>query len=52
MNDSSGYPIFLGNSENVLGIDKGCNKDKSEKYGDLIYPIINTVSNTFYIRIW
>ena len=45
VNDSSGYPIFLGNSEFVLGIGKGCDKDKSEKYGDLIYPIINIIKN-------
>jgi len=37
---SSGSPIFLENSIYVIGIHKQGNKDKTENYGDFIYPVI------------
>ena len=42
---SSGSPIFLKDSINVIGIHKEGNNDKSENYGDFIYPIINIIKN-------
>ena len=38
---SSGSPIFLENSINVLGIHKESNQEKTEKYANFIYPVIN-----------
>jgi len=40
---SSGSPIFLENSIDVIGIHKEGNKDKTENYGDFIYPAINII---------
>ena len=40
---SSGSPIFLENSIDVIGIHKESNKNKSENYGDFIYPVINII---------
>ena len=40
---SSGSPIFLENSIYVIGIHKEGNKDKTENYGDFIYPAINII---------
>jgi hypothetical protein len=37
---SSGSPIFLENSNSVIGIHKQGSKKNMENYGDLIYPII------------
>jgi hypothetical protein len=37
---SSGSPIFLENSINVIGIHKEGNINKTENYGDFIYPVI------------
>ena len=42
---SSGSPIFLENSNKVIGIHKEGNKDKTENYGDFIYPAINIIKN-------
>ena len=40
---SSGSPIFLENSINVIGIHKQGNKNKTENYGEFIYPVINII---------
>ena len=40
---SSGSPIILVNSNNVIGIHKEGNKDETENYGDFIYPVINII---------
>ena len=40
---SSGSPIFLENSIDVIGIHKESNKNKSENYADFIYPAINII---------
>ena len=40
--DSSGSPIFLKNTNKVIGINK--QRKKNEKYGILIYPIINILN--------
>ena len=42
-NDSTGNPIFLEKSNNILGIPKRRNKNINEYYGYLIYPIINII---------
>jgi len=42
---SSGSPIFLENSYKVIGIHKSCNKNKTENYGDFIYPAVNIIEN-------
>ena len=42
---SSGSPIFLENRIKVIGIHKEGNKDKTENYGDFIYPAINIIEN-------
>jgi len=42
---SSGSPIFLENSIYVIGIHKEGNKDKTENYGDFIYPAIKIIEN-------
>ena len=42
-NCSSGSPIFLENSFTVLGIHKQGNKNKTENYGDFIYPAIKII---------
>ena len=42
---SSGSPIFLENSTKVIGIHKEGHKDKTENYGDFIYPVINIIKN-------
>jgi len=42
---SSGSPIFLENCINIIGIHKEGNKDKTENYGDFIYPVINIIEN-------
>ena len=40
---SSGSPIFLENSINVIGIHKEGNFYIKENYGDFIYPAINII---------
>ena len=40
---SSGSPIFLENSIQVIGIHKEGNIYKKENYGDFIYPAINII---------
>ena len=45
-NDLSGIPIFLKNSINILGINKGNNK--TENYCDFIYPVIDMISVDIY----
>ena len=40
---SSGSPIFLKNSINVIGIHKEGNRNKTENYGDFIYPIFDII---------
>ena len=47
---SSGSPIFLENSVDVIGIHKERNKDKKENYGDFIYPAINIIKNDIKIK--
>ena len=42
---SSGSPIFLENSIYVIGIHKEGDKDKTENYGDFIYPAINIIKD-------
>ena len=42
-NDLSGLPIFLENSDNILGIRKGNNK--TENYCDFIHPVIDIIKN-------
>ena len=43
--DSSGSPIFLENRIHVIGIHKQGNINKTENYGDFIYPAINIIKN-------
>ena len=40
---SSGSPVFLENSIDVLGIHKQGSKSKSQNYGDFIYPIFEII---------
>ena len=40
---SSGSPIFLKDSTDVIGIHKQGNIKKTENYGDFIYPVINII---------
>ena len=40
---SSGSPIFLKNSNKVIGIHKEGAPFKNENYGDFIYPVINII---------
>ena len=47
---SSGSPIFLENSSLVIGIHKQGNKEKTENYGDFIYPAINIIKNDIKIK--
>ena len=47
-NDLSGLPIFLENSINILGINKGNNK--TENYCDFIYPVIDIIKDDIYKR--
>ena len=47
---SSGSPIFLENSIFVIGIHKQGNKEKTENYGDFIYPAINIIKNDIKIK--
>ena len=42
-NSSLGSPIFLENRIDIIGIKKKDNKDKTNHYGDFIYPIFNLV---------
>ena len=44
---SSGGPIFLLNSPNIIGIHKKSHKITNEKYGDFIYRIIISLQNDF-----
>ena len=46
--DSSGYPIFISYSGYPIGIQKNKNGDKSENYGDFIYPIINIITKDIF----
>jgi len=41
---SSGSPIFLANTTNVIGIHKAGNNSLKENYGDFIFPIINILN--------
>ena len=47
---SSGSPIFLINSERVIGIHKESNRDQTENYGDFIYPIIDIIKNDIKMK--
>ena len=47
---SSGSPIFLKNRVKVIGIHKQSNVDKTENYGDFIYPIIDLIKEDIYKR--
>ena len=47
---SSGSPIFLENRIDVIGIHKEGNKNKTENYGDFIYPIFNIIKNDLNIK--
>ena len=52
LNGSSGSPIFLENSNLVIGIHKEGHKEKKENYGSFLYPIIEslkTVLNEKYV---
>ena len=40
---SSGSPIFLEYTINVIGIHKEGNKFNNENYADFIYPVINII---------
>ena len=40
---SSGSPIFLENSREVIGIHKQGNIEKTENYGNFLYPIIESL---------
>jgi len=42
---TSGSPIFLENSVYVIGIHKQSNEEKTENYGDFIYPAIDIIKN-------
>ena len=42
---SSGSPIFLENCNKVIGFNKESNKDKTENFGNFIYPAINIIKN-------
>jgi len=42
---SSGSPIFLENCNKVIGIHTGASENKSENYGNFIYPVINFIRN-------
>ena len=44
---SSGSPIFLEKTVRVIGIHKGSNLEKTENYGDIIYPAIVEITNDF-----
>ena len=46
--DISGYPIFLVNSIDVLGINKGNNENKEEKNGFFIYSLIDLIKNDIF----
>lgn len=53
---SSGSPIFLSNTNQVIGIHAGTNptKNKNENIGYFIYPVINILKNglnEFIIKI-
>ena len=49
---SSGSPIFLANTTNVIGIHKSGNEYEKENYGDFIFPIINSLKNERDINIY
>ena len=42
---SSGSPIFLENTTEVIGIHKQGNIEKSENYGNFLYPIIESIKS-------
>ena len=42
---SSGSPIFLQNSSEVIGIHKQAHEKKPENYGNFIYPIIKSIKS-------
>ena len=42
---SSGSPIFLENSINVIGIHKNGSIDKTENYGNFLFPAIKIIKN-------
>ena len=44
---SSGSPIFLENTIEVIGIHKQKNNNNTENYADFIYPIFETIKNYF-----
>ena len=45
LNGSSGSPIFLENSDLVIGIHKEGHIKKKENYGSFLYPIIESLKN-------
>ena len=47
---SSGNPIFLKNSNKVIGIHKEGAPIINENYGDFIYPVINIITEDFRKR--
>jgi hypothetical protein len=47
---SSGSPIFLINSERVIGIHKESNRDQTKNYGDFIYPVIDIIKNDIKMK--
>ena len=47
---SSDSPIILDNTNIIIGIHKGSNKEKKENYGDLIYPALNIIENDIRIK--
>ena len=49
---SSGSPVFLKNSEKVIGIHKSGNININENYGDFIGPIFNYIRNKFNYKIY
>ena len=40
---SSGSPVFLENTNHIIGLHKSGNKEENENYGDFIFPIINSI---------
>ena len=40
---SSGSPVFLENTNHIIGLHKAGNKEENENYGDFIFPIINSI---------
>ena len=47
---SSGFPIFLKDSNKIIGIHRGRDPNIDIKYGDFIYPVINIIKEDIRIR--